>query len=100
MDFSPGEIVLIITTSVTGVVTIINAAGGAYANMQNNVMRKALDIKADVGIKKLDEIHQLTNSDLTSVQGRLTIALERIDRLELLLDRKVLEKKDEKVVNP
>jgi hypothetical protein len=55
---------------------------------QSNSVRKELADRGDRGEKKLDEIHQLTDGNLSKVQKQLAAALARIENLETLLQQK------------
>ena len=86
------EVIIIITTSASAVVTIINSIASGWGRSELNKKADDANIKQDVVSNKLDVIHQLTNSNLTSVQDQLRIALDRIERLEAKLDAKDITK--------
>jgi hypothetical protein len=57
-------LILIISTTVTGLVTIINAVSSGWG-------RDRVD-------RKLNSIHEQTNGNLSTISDKLDIALERI----------------------
>lgn len=84
-------------------VAMIVAAGGAVASVPptiaavaalrqgraNGVKAQSNSDKSDVIIHKAEEIHTLTNSNLTKVTADLALANKRIEDLEKLVARMV-----------
>lgn len=88
-DINISEVSFIITAIVTGVGAIITAVVGGVIAIRNN--QKTAD-------KKLDEIHVLTNSNLSKINASLNTAMEKIAGLERRLeerDTKITEQKVE-----
>jgi len=82
---SPSEIIVIISSSTAGIVSIVNAIASGWG-------RGEIKDKLETTNGKLDDIHVLTNSNLTNVKsqlsvalGQLSTALARIEKLETLL---------------
>lgn len=75
------------------IVTIISAVGIVLVNLVvawrastvAKYERAGAAHKADSASQKLDEIHEQTNSNLTTVKADLAIANNRIEQLESLL---------------
>ncbi len=90
---TPGESILLVAAIAQAVVTIIKAIadGWGRAAVKADVERARVDLAdksariADVTNGKLDQIHELTNSNLTALKAQLAAALARIDHLETLL---------------
>lgn len=79
------DITTVIGAIVIGLVTIINAVGsywGRQTARKEHVETIGRALQAD---RKLDEIHELTNSNLSMVKSQLKEAKERIDKLESLI---------------
>ncbi len=86
------EIILIITTTGTALIGVISEIRSGWG-------RKLVQDHAEVASVKLDEIHEMTNGNLSRVTAELaqqraisTQALERIDRLEQLLRESIAGK--------
>lgn len=76
---STGEIITVIAAVGAALVSLTNAVAAGWGRRRAEVRHQTVD-------RKLDEIHTLTNSNLTLVQNKLKDALVRIDRLEVLLE--------------
>ena len=75
------------TTWVTAVIAAIAAVPPtivAWATLRQSKLNAG---KADVLVQKADEIHTLTNSNLTRVTAELALANDRIAKLEELIGR-------------
>ena len=65
-----------------------NGADIERARLDLSYQQATTNTKTDALIKKTDEIHVLTNSNLTAIKADLAIALQRIVVLEAALTRK------------
>lgn len=90
---------IIIVNVLTALPPTLFALGALLRGNRNSadIERSRLDLgyqqattntKTDALIKKTDEIHILTNSNLTAIKADLAIALQRIVVLEAALTRK------------
>jgi len=79
---SSAEIILIITTTVTGLVTIIAAVSAAIAANRATVISTATDHKADTLIRKTNDIHDLANGNLSRAIESLSVANKEIANLK------------------
>ena len=78
------------------IVTIIAAIGVVIVNIivawrtgiKVEVAQQNTERNMELNSTKLDKIHELTNSNLTAVKADLSIANERIIKLENLLEKK------------
>lgn len=83
---------------ITAIPPTLLALAAFLSSLHNNkkaIIRSAvtdakIENKGDILVKKADEIHELTNSNLTKVKTELALALGRIDMLEQLLRDKYL----------
>lgn len=101
-----GLLATVIASITTAIVTILNAKtvnrnaeiANQNARVANEIVNKAtdkvdiVDQKADTIIHEVEEIHTLTNSNLTEVTRRLDAALKKISALEKLLRNKPTRK--------
>lgn len=73
-------------SSATAYVVIVSAVGAALVSIVNAVGswwgRQDARVAAVAAIGKLDQIHELTNSNMTAIKVQLQIALARIEMLE------------------
>ncbi len=75
---------------ITAIPPTLLALAAFVQSFKNNTLSEArsvatdakIDQKANTMEKKTDEIHKLTNSNLSRVQADLAVALRRIDLLE------------------
>jgi hypothetical protein len=72
--------ILIISAVGTLLVSTINAIAAGWG-------RREAKAAADSASAKLDVIHTSTNGTMTAMQAQLTVALSRIESLEMLLRR-------------
>ncbi len=72
---STGEIVIMVSSITAGVVAVINAVGGYWGKQE--VVRKQNETLV-LG----QQIHDLTNGNLTLIKSQLAAALARIEGLE------------------
>ncbi len=70
-----GELVIIITTTASAIVTIVNAIAAGWG-------RKEFKEAVEVNKQKLEEIHISTNGNLSKVQEQLDSALKMISVLQ------------------
>jgi hypothetical protein len=76
------EVVTVIAAVAAAIVTIVNAVAAGWGRSAASKERQEIGARTD---HKLDEIHTLTNSNLTNVKEQLATALDRIEKLEQLL---------------
>jgi len=91
--------VLLIGAIAGGFVLVINALGQWWghqdareAKAQRIEIAHTAQATAEVADRKLDVIHDLTNSNMTALKAQLAAALARIDKLEnLLVERRTAQ---------
>lgn len=84
--------VTVIAATAGAIVTVVNAIAAATDRREGRKAREALavttsatDQKAERIIQKTDEIHSVTNGNLSKVQAELAVAHEKILGLEKLV---------------
>jgi len=71
-----------------GIVSIVNALGQYWGRKDARFVKAQndkLQTTVDVSDGKLDQIHDLTNSNMSALKDQLEAAMNRIDKLEGLL---------------
>lgn len=97
-DFSTSDVTGIITAIVSGTLLIIGAVAAAIVQVRNGQQRAAAaQVSND---HKLDEIHQLTNSNLTAVKTELAAAKLEISELRALFEAVAVKRPGGPVTEP
>lgn len=90
MHYTTVELVTLIAAAAAAIVSMINAVangwGRAAVKQQLESVRTDTLHQGEIANTKLDVIHTLTNSNMTELKRQLSVALERIEKLESLLD--------------
>jgi len=71
-----------LTIVLAAIPAIVASVAGLVVSLKNSV-------KADLNMKKSDEIHVMVNSNMTKVQADLAGANQRIGELELIIGKLV-----------
>jgi hypothetical protein len=91
-----GEWLILVTAGTSGMVSIVNAIatgwGRAAGRQAAQANHEDLVARAEDASDKLDEIHVLTNSNLSDLKVQLAEAKERIDSLEKILTTQLATK--------
>jgi len=82
MTWDAPAVILIITSTTTGLVTVIAAVSAAFAANRATVISTTTDHKADTIIKKTEDIHSLANSNLAKAIAALAEANREITGLK------------------
>lgn len=86
-NMSASDWVMLIGAMAGGIVLVINAFGTYWGRKEVQQVRQEQTDLAATADKKLDVIHDLTNSAMSKLKEQLATALTRIDTLEKMLDR-------------
>lgn len=74
-----------LTIILAAIVPTLAALGAMVVSVVNAIKSNANGVKADDIIKKAEQIHTLTNSNLSKVTASLEVALARIDGLQKMV---------------
>jgi len=77
-----GEIVIIITTTASAIVTVINSISAGWGRKEMRSKVEEITSKTDINSNKLDVIHESANGNLGAVQSQLDEALTLIADLQ------------------
>lgn len=75
-----------ITIVLSAIVPTLAAFGAMAVSVINAIKSNANGAKSDEIIKKAEQIHTLTNSNLSTVKAALEVALAKIDGLQTLVN--------------
>ncbi len=95
-----GEIIVVIAAVGTMLVSVVNAVSAGWGRQTTRDAHRDLIKRSQQSDRKLDEIHTLTNGNLSKVNKQLADALERIARLETLLQDALLAKERAQGTDP
>jgi hypothetical protein len=84
-NWSPGDYAMVITAIFTGLFTGICSVIAAIKATRSDNKSSIVVQKADINGQKLDDIHVLTNGNLSRTQEELTLAKKRLSFLEKVL---------------
>lgn len=80
-NWSPSDVVMILTALFGGLCSLVAAIKATKSENKSSIVSE----KADVNGQKLDEIHTLTNGNLTKTQAELDLAKKRVEYQDKLL---------------
>lgn len=98
-DVTVSDVSVIIGTIVTGVIGIITAVVGGVVKIRNGQRDadKERGVNQASNNKKLEVIHELTNSNLSKINAALNTATEKIAGLERRLEERDVKITEQKV---